>query len=200
MEEVSLLTLDYYRTFWPQVFFIKFHAPYTLEKTGMVEKRHKIIHEWGKTMLFHSSAPLSLWVEAFATSMFLINWLPSSSIHFDTPYFMLHGTHPDYTSFRVFGYKCFPYTWNTRNHNFDPKTILCVFVGYCEKHKGYKCFHPPSRNFFIFRHVVFYETVFPFKSSSFSTSAEQVLNIFDTWIPSSKSFLGKLTSPRCQHQ
>jgi len=146
----------------------------------MVEKRHKIIRELGMTMLFHSSAPLSLWVEAFTTTMFLINRLPSSSLHFGTPYFMLHGTQPDYTSLRVFGFKCFLYTWNTRNDKFDPKTVLCVFVGYSEKHKGYKCFHPPSRKFFISRHVVFDEIVFSFKSSSNSPAASYVLNILDS--------------------
>jgi hypothetical protein len=79
----------------------------------------------------------NLWVEAFIITIFLLNWLPSSSLQFNTPYFMLHGTHLDYTSLWVFGSKCFPYTWHTRNHKFDPKTVLCVFVGYNEKYKGY---------------------------------------------------------------
>ena len=111
-------------------------CPYTPEQTGMVERRHRIIRELGMTMLFHSNAPLFLWVEAFTTAVYLINCLPSSSLKFDTPYFMLHGNHPDYSSLRVFGSKCFPYTWDTRSHKFSPKSVLCVFVGYSEKYKG----------------------------------------------------------------
>ena len=117
--------------------------------------------------------------------MFLLNRLPSSSLNFETPYFMLHGTHPDYTSFRVFGSKCFPYTWDTKNTKFDPKSALCIFVGYSEKHKGYKCFHSPSRKFIISRHVVFDETAFPFQLSTSSISASHVHHIFDSWLPSS---------------
>ena len=63
------------------------------------------------------------------------------------------------------------------------------FVGHSEKYKGYKCFHPPSHKFFISRHVVFDETVFPFKSSSNSPAASHVLNILDSWIPFSNTFL-----------
>ena len=83
----------------------------------------------------------------------------------------------------MFGSKCFPYIWNTKNHKFDPKIVLCVFVGYSDKHKGYKCFHPPSRNFFLSRHVVFDETMFPLKSASTSSSVLHVQTIFDSWLP-----------------
>ncbi|KAL6316309.1 hypothetical protein AAG906_017942 [Vitis piasezkii] len=88
-------------------------------------------------------------VSSLFTAIYLINRLPSSALNSKTPYFTLHGTHPDYTSLRVFGSKCFPYTWDTRQHKFDPKTVLCIFVGYSDKHKEYKCFHPSSKKFFI---------------------------------------------------
>ena len=35
-------------------------CPYTPKQTGMVERRHRVIHELGMTMLFHSGAPLCL--------------------------------------------------------------------------------------------------------------------------------------------
>ena len=159
-------------------------CPYTLEQTGMVERRHRIIRELGMTMLFHSHAPLYLWLEAFSTVVFLLNRLPSSSLNFETPYFMLHGTHPDYTSLQVFGSKCFPYTWDTKNTKFDPKSALCIFVGYSEKHKVYKWFHSPSQKFIISRHVVFDETFFPFQSSKSSISASHVHHILYSWLPS----------------
>ena len=79
----------------------------------MVERRHRVIRELGMTMLFHSGAPLCLWVEAFTTVVFLINRLSSFSLNFETPYFVLHGTHLNYSSLCIFGSKCFPYTWDT---------------------------------------------------------------------------------------
>ncbi|RVX02174.1 Retrovirus-related Pol polyprotein from transposon RE1 [Vitis vinifera] len=41
--------------------------------------------------------------EVFSTAVYLINRLPSSTLNSETPYFALHGTHPDYTSLHVFG-------------------------------------------------------------------------------------------------
>ena len=161
-------------------------CPYTPEQTGMVERRHRIIRELRMTMLFHSGAPLFLWVEAFSTVVYLINRLPSSALNSETPSFTLHGTQPDYTSLRVFGSKCFPYTWDTRQHKFDPKTVLYIFVGYSDKHKGYKCFHPSSRIFFISRHVVFDELFFPYKNTrnqSIVPLTSHVISIFDSWLP-----------------
>jgi hypothetical protein len=92
-----------------------------------------------------------------------MNCLPSSTLNFETPYFALHGTHPNYSSLRAFGSKCFPYTWDIRKHKFDPKTLPYIFVGYSEKHKAYKCFYPTSKKNFISRHVVFDELIFPYK-------------------------------------
>ncbi|KAL3569683.1 hypothetical protein D5086_029573 [Populus alba] len=104
-------------------------SPYTPEQTGIVKRRHKTIRELGMTMLFHSGAPLFLWIEAFTMAVYLMNCLPSSTLNFETPYFALHGTHPNYSLLRAFGSKCFPYTWDIRKHKFDPKTLPCIFVG-----------------------------------------------------------------------
>ena len=156
----------------------------------MVERRHRIIRELGMTMLFHSGAPLFLWVEAFSTDVYLINRLPSFASNSETPYFALHGTHLDYTSLRVFGSKFFPYTWDARQHKFNPKTTLCIFVGYSDKHKGYKCFHPLSIKFFISHHVVFYELFFPYKNTrnqSIVPPTYHVISIFDSWLPHTNS-------------
>jgi len=117
-------------------------------------------------MLFHSGVPLFLWVEAFTTAIHLLNRLSSSTLNSEIPYFKMHGSHPDYSSLRVFGLKCFPYTWDTRGHKFDPKTVLCVFIGYSIAHKGYKCYHPSSKKILVSRHVVFDETMFPYKPST----------------------------------
>ena len=141
-------------------------------------------------MLFHSGAPLFLWVEAFSTAVYLINRLPSSALNSETPYFALHDTHLDYTSLRVFGSKCFPYTWDTRQHKFDPKTVFRIFGGYSDKHKGYKCFHMSSRKFFISCHVVFDELFYPYKNTqnqSIVPPTSHVISIFDSWLPHTNS-------------
>ncbi|KZV57610.1 hypothetical protein F511_03070 [Dorcoceras hygrometricum] len=159
-------------------------CPHTPEQSGMVERRHRIIRELGMSMLFHCGAPLYLWVEAFATAVFLINRLPSTSLDTDTPFFKLHKVHTNYSFLRVFGSRCFPYTWDTRKHKFDPKTIPCIFVGYSDRHKGYKCFFPPSQKIIISRHVVFDEKQFPFKNQHCAEKiclSDHWMSVFDSW-------------------
>jgi len=115
-----------------------------------------------------------------------MNRLPSLALKFKSPYFMLHGNHPTYSSLRVFGSKCFPYTWDTKQNIYDPKTVLCIFVGYSDKHKGYKCFHPSSKKMIISRHVVFDESFFPYKQkiqNYITSSPTHVMSIFDSWLP-----------------
>ncbi|RVW36954.1 Retrovirus-related Pol polyprotein from transposon RE1 [Vitis vinifera] len=176
------------------------HQPFEQYVNRQFNKKIKVFHSDGggefinfklsshflSTELYISGAPLFLWVKAFSTAVYLINRLPSSALNSETPYFALHGTHPNYTSLRVFGSKCFPYTWDTRQHKFDPKTILCIFVGYSDKHKGYKCFHPSSKKFFISRHVVIDELFFPYKNTqnqSMVPPTSHVISIFDSWLP-----------------
>lgn len=112
-------------------------------------------------MLFHSVVPKPFLAETFATVIFLINRLPSRSLDFQSPFSTLYGTFPNYYSLRVFGSKCYPYTWDTKQNKFDPKTPPCIFLGYSNQHNGYKCYHPLTGHNYISRHVVFYELMFP---------------------------------------
>lgn len=45
---------------------------------------------------------------------------------------------------------------------FVPKSILCVFLGYTEKHKEYWCLHPETGQVYISQHVLFDESMFPY--------------------------------------
>jgi hypothetical protein len=93
----------------------------------------------GLTMVFHAQLPKHFWVDAFMTTVFLINRLPSSVLKMETPFFKLHGTHPDYNSLKVFGCRCLPYLRDYAKKKFTPKSYSCVFLGYSPMHKGYRC-------------------------------------------------------------
>ena len=157
---------------------------HTPEQTGIVEQRHRTIRELGMTIIFHSGAPTFLWVEAFTTAAFLINHLPSSSINFTSLYFHLYGAHPNYSILRVFGTRCYPYIWDIKKTKFDPKTVSCVFVGYNDKHKGYRCFDPKTNRMFVSRHVIFDENLFPYKiKDSLSPSHIYITDFLDSPLP-----------------
>ncbi|KAI5337531.1 hypothetical protein L3X38_016802 [Prunus dulcis] len=46
------------------------------------------------------------------------------------------------------------------SNKLQPRSLECVFVGYSDRHRGYRCFHPPTGRFYTSRHVVFHEDKF----------------------------------------
>jgi hypothetical protein len=83
--------------------------------------------------------PHTYWEEAFATTTYLINRLPTPILQHFNPFEMLYHTKFDYTFLRIFGYACWPclHPYNRRKLNFRSKT--CLFLGYSPHHPGYKC-------------------------------------------------------------
>ena len=140
-------------------------CPYTPQQNGLAERKHRHITELGLAMMFQSRVPQYLWVEAFFTASFLGNLLPSSVLpNNKSPYELLMGKPPIYTSLRVFGSACYPYLRPYTKNKFDPRSLLCVFLGYNEKYKGYRCLYPPTGKVYICRHVLFDELHFPFQN------------------------------------
>lgn len=58
----------------------KISCPHTPQQNGLAERKHRHITELGLSMLFDGKVPQKYWVEAFFTSSFLGNLLPSSSL------------------------------------------------------------------------------------------------------------------------
>ena len=138
-------------------------CPHTPEQNRIAGSRHRHITELGLSMLYQSHMPYTLWVEAFYTASFLNNLLPSSvNDKMVSMFELLNKTKPIYTALRVFGCACYPYLWPYAKNKFDPKSLLCVFVGYNEKYKGYICYHPPTGRVYINRHVLFDESRLPY--------------------------------------
>ena len=114
-------------------------CPHTHQQNGSAKRKHRHIVEVGLAILANACMPLKFWDEAFITAVFLINRTPSKVIHFATPFERLYNQQPDYLSLRVFGCACWPnlQPYNSRKLEFRSKR--CVFLGYSNIHKGYKC-------------------------------------------------------------
>lgn len=52
-------------------------CPHTLKQNGIPERKHRHIVETGLTLLAHSHMPMSYWLEAFNSVVFLINRMPT---------------------------------------------------------------------------------------------------------------------------
>lgn len=119
---------------------------------------------------------------------FFINRMPTPILHGNNPLHLLTCSQPKYHDLRVFGSACFPCLRPYQQHKFDFHTKKCVFVGYNNHHKGYRCFVPSGR-IYVSRHVVFNESYFPYPSlfPNADSSPIAVEPSVLTWLPISTS-------------
>jgi transposase InsO family protein len=165
----------------------QFSCPHTSQQNGVAERKHRHIVDMALKLISQSSLPLNLWPYAFSTAVFLINRLPSVSWQFTSPWECLFGSTPDYKSFRVFGYTCYPLLRSYSRHKLQPRSVPCVFLGYASNAKGFLCYDCSAHHFYVSRHVKFDETSFPYKNlpsppSNSSSSSSVTSHTSSIWL------------------
>ena len=105
----------------------------------------------------------SYWGEAVLTATYLINRLPSRVLGGVNPVQLMTTFFPSAPimkslQFRVFGCVAFVHIHKQNHGKLDPRAVKCVFVGYASDKKGYKCYHPLSRRFFVSMDITFHES------------------------------------------
>lgn len=81
---------------------------------------------------------------------------------------MIYHKGPDYKARKPFGYACYPCLKPYKQHSLQFHTTRCVFLGYSNSHKGYKCINSHGQ-FFTSGHVIFNEDHFPFHDGFLNT-------------------------------
>nr|KYP59043.1 Retrovirus-related Pol polyprotein from transposon TNT 1-94 [Cajanus cajan] len=152
-------------------------CPHTHEQNGRPERKHRHITETSLTLLANASLPLHFWGEAFLTATTLINLLPTPSLQNISPYQILFHKPPDYNFLKTFGCGCYPLLRPYNQHKLDFKSHQCLFLGYSNQHKGYKCLSPTGKCY-ISRHVKFNESFFPYKHSPNPFLSSSILDIY----------------------
>jgi hypothetical protein len=145
-------------------------CPHTPQQNGVAECKHRHIMEMGLFLLAQSHLSSIFWVDAFVTSVCIINRLPSSVLGDVSPFFKLFNKGPDYSLFRSFGCSCFPLLRHYSTHKLMFRSKHCIFLGYSSTQRGYRCLDPVSCKVYVSRHVVFYESRFPATKGVLSNS------------------------------
>ena len=149
----------------------QFSCPRTSQQNGVAERKHRHIVDLSLTLISQSSLPLTYWPYAFATSVHLINRLPSPTRLFKSPWEVLFHHKPNYNLFKTFGCACFPLLRPYSKHKLLPRSSECVFLGYSSNSKGYLCLDPHTSRLYVSRHVIFDESTFPFSHLTPSSSS-----------------------------
>jgi hypothetical protein len=107
--------------------------------------------------MFTTNIPKFLWGEAVKTATYLINRMPLRILGYKTPAECLFKSNEFIVPPKVFGCVCFVHDYRNSVGKLDPRAIKCVFVGYPPSKRGYRCWCPSERRFFVSMDVTFRE-------------------------------------------
>jgi hypothetical protein len=109
-------------------------------------------------MMIASSLLSHFWAEAVSISVYLINIQPSAALKGGIPLKRLSGHSLDYSMLRLFGCVCYFLLAPRERTKLTVQSVECVFLGYSDEHKGYRCWDPVGRRIRISRDITFDKT------------------------------------------
>ena len=134
----------------------------TPQQNEVAERKNGHLLEKTRALLFQKNMPKVFLGEGVLTATHLINRLPSRVLGFKSPMDVLSTFYPTLTTTNnfvplVFGYVSFVHVHGPNRGKLDPRALKCVFVSYSFTQKGYKCYHPSSKWFYVSMDVTFNE-------------------------------------------
>ena len=134
---------------------------HTPQQNGIAECKNRHILEVARALCFTMHVPKRFWADAIMIVVFLINRMFVRVINYQTPLRMLSQFHsiPSVLNLclRIFGCNCYIHVHSHSRDKLDLHALKCVFLGYSNSQKGYKCFHPPSGKYYVSMDVQFNE-------------------------------------------
>ena len=114
--------------------------------------------------MIESKVPKYFWPEAIATSIYLMNRLPTKILNMKTPLDTLSklAKIPNHSNLspKIFGCTVYVHIPKHERTKLSPCATKCVFVGYGLNQKGYRCFDPTSKKILTTMNCNFLETEF----------------------------------------
>jgi len=158
----------------------------TPQQNGVAERKNRHLAEIFRSMLHAKNVPGRFWAEGMRTAAHVINKLPQPRLEFVSSFEKLWNKKPTVSYLRVFSCVCYVFVPDHLRSKIDKKAVRCIFVGYDNQRKGWKCCDPVNGRCYTSRDVVFDE------ASSWWTSEKEVL-------PDSKEFEDMLQQKIGEH-
>lgn len=83
-----------------------------------------------RALRFQANLPINFWGECVVTAAYVINRTPTPILQNKSPYDILFGKSPNYSTIRVFGCLCYANNRPRVKDKFDSRSRRCIFVGY----------------------------------------------------------------------
>lgn len=182
------------------------HSP---QQNGIAERKNKQLLEVVRALLVEGNVPCKFWGEALNSAVYLVNRTPSSVLNFKRPLdvFSDHHTLPPTVKLapKVFGCIAYVHLHSHQRTKLEARALKCVFVGYGLTQKGYKCYDPLSKRFFVSMDVTFHELEFFYKKTFSESMLErensaEVFNHEDleAFVPVNSNFLSNMSDSEVQ--
>ncbi|KAJ9552891.1 hypothetical protein OSB04_016936 [Centaurea solstitialis] len=131
--------------------------PYTPQMNGVSKRRNRTLLDMVRSMMCHSTLPVSFWGHALETAAHILNRVPTKSIE-KTPYEIWTGKKPKLSFLKIWG--CEGYVKRVTSEKLKPKSDKCIFVGYPKTTVGYYVYNSIENKVFVARNGEFLEDKF----------------------------------------
>ena len=133
--------------------------PYSPQQNGVAKRKNRTIYEAAKSMLTDLDLPLSLWIEAACTAVYIQNRSPHAILGKKTPEEVFTGKKPTVDHMRIFGIPVYIRVPKEKRAKLEPSGKKGTCVSYNESSKAYYIYVPGQRYIKVNRDVIFHEEV-----------------------------------------
>ena len=107
-----------------------------------------------RSMFSYSILPSSFWGYALETVMYILNVVPSKSIS-KTPLELWNGRKASLRHICIWG--CIAYVLQSKTTKLEPRSKVCLFVGYPKETRGGFFYSPQDNQVFVSTNATFLE-------------------------------------------
>jgi hypothetical protein len=131
---------------------------HTPQQNGVAKRKNCHLLDVVHCLLIHMHVPKHFWSDAILTANYVINWMPSSILDGASPHSLIYSSSPPFALlFKVFGCVSYVHNLGLGYDKLDPPFTKCVILGNSTTQKGYRCYSPVLRHYFISTDVMFVE-------------------------------------------